>query len=139
MKIDEPREMEIDISTGTIIRTILILVLFALVWFLRDIILVVLTAVILASAIEPLVRFIVHRGVPRLLSLVLVYLVGATLLGGVFYFFVPAIIDDLSRLARVAPQYFDLSSLWNPLQDGGVATSVSVAPKSGIEQQLLAG
>jgi predicted PurR-regulated permease PerM len=139
MKIDETKEMEIDISSGTIIRTILILVLFALAWFLRDIILVVLTAVILASAIEPLVRFIVHRGAPRLLALVLVYLSGAMLLGGIFYFFVPAVIDDLSRLARVAPQYFDLSSLWDPLQEGGIATSASAVQKSGIEQQLLAG
>lgn len=140
MKKEELSEVEIDISSGTIIRAILIIALSALAWFLRDIILVVLTAVILASAIEPLIRFIVHKGIPRLLTLVLVYAFGAALVGGVFYFFVPAILDDVSRLARVAPQYFDISSLWNPLQEGGGAAPASAALQaSGIEQSLLSG
>lgn len=140
MKDTEFEETEIHISSGTIIRTILIVALFATAWFLRDIILVVLTAVVLASAIEPLIRFIVHRGIPRLLTLVLVYVFGAALLGGVFYFFVPAILDDVSRLARVAPQYFDLSSLWNPLQEGSVAASPNVTVSvTKIEQGLLSG
>lgn len=140
MKDNELEETEIHISSGTIVRTIIIVTLFAMAWFLRDIILVVLTAVVLASAIEPLVRFIVRRGIPRLLTLVLVYVLGAAFLGGVFYFFVPAILDDVSRLARVAPQYFNLESLWNPLQEGGVATTVTVSPKvAGIEQGLVAG
>ena len=140
MKETEPTESEIHISSGTVVRTILIVVLFATAWFLRDIILVVLTAVVLASSIEPLIRFVVGRGVPRLLSLVLVYVIGAVLLGGVFYFFVPAVLDDVSRLALVAPQYFDISSLWDPLQEGGGAIIPPVASQaSGVEQGLFEG
>ena len=141
---NELGEVEIEISSGTIVRTILVILLFALAWFLRDIILVVLIAVVLASAIEPLVRFIVARGIPRLLSLVFVYLFGAAILGGVFYFFVPALLSDLSRLARIVPQYFDISSLWNPLQEGGIASqsplAKAVIPQVvGIEQGIAQG
>ena len=139
MKDGELEETDIHVSSGTIVRTILIVALFAMAWFLRDIILVVLTAVVLASAIEPLVRFIVRKGIPRLPTLVLVYVLGAAFLGGVFYFFVPAILDDVSRLARVAPQYFNIGSLWNPLQEGVVVSSVTVPSAAGIERELLAG
>lgn len=144
MKNSELDEVEIEISSGTIIRTIIIIALFALAWFLRDLILVVLTAVVLASAIEPLIRFIVGRGIPRLLSLVLVYVFGGALLGGIFYFFVPAILDDVARLARVAPQYLDINSLWDPLQEGSVVSSATgggtVLPKVvEVEQGLREG
>lgn len=144
MSNDNREETAIHISSSTIIRTILIVALFAVAWFLRDIILVVLTAVVLASAIEPLIRFIVRHGIPRLLGLVLTYIFGAAFLAGILYFFVPAILDDVSRLARVAPQYFDLSSLGVGTQDGGVASralgSTPLSPRvTGIEQGLLAG
>ena len=141
MKKEELDDIEIDISSGTIVRTIIIVALFALAWFLRDIILVVLTAIVLASAIEPLVLFIVKKGVPRLLALVLVYVTGGAFLGGVLYFFVPAIIDDISRLSRVAPQYLNITSVSAPVEGGSAATTVSaVVPQiSEIQEGFLAG
>ena len=144
MKSEGDNEVELEISSGTIVRTIIIVTLFALAWFLRDIILVVLSAIVLASAIEPLVRFIVSKGPPRLLALVMVYLFGGAFLAGVIYFFVPAILDDVSRLARVAPQYLDIGSLWDPLQEEGVVSQAAggsaILPRVvGVEQGLRDG
>lgn len=145
MMKDDLGEVELEISSGTIIRAIIIVALSALAWFLRDIILVVLSAIVLASAIEPLVRFIVSKGPPRLLALVMVYMLGGGFLAGVIYFFVPAILDDVTRLARVAPQYLDLGSLWDPLQEGSVVSQAAgggnaVLPKvAGVEQNLREG
>jgi predicted PurR-regulated permease PerM len=119
---DEPQELEVSISSGTIVRTILIVTLFGLMWFLRDIILVVLTAIVLASAIEPAVRFFVRKNIPRLLSLVLIYVFGGGFLGSIFYFFVPAILDDVGRLMHVLPKYVDVAALWSPLSGGSVAS-----------------
>lgn len=124
MDSNEQQEVELRISSGTIIRVILIGALFAVLWFLRDIILVVLTAVVLASAIEPIVRFFSRKNIPRLLALVLVYAFGASLLAGIFYFFVPAILDDVTRLIRIIPNYLDITTLWNPLS-GGTVTSTT--------------
>lgn len=139
---DEPKESEISISSGTIVRTILIGALFATLWFLRDIILVVLTAVILASAIEPAVRFFVQKNVPRLLALVLIYVCGGGLLGSIFYFFVPAIIDDVGRLVHVLPKYLDVATLWSPLSGGSVtsgAAHVAVPASQSFAAGILDG
>lgn len=142
MKKSEPQELEITVSSGTIVRTILILALFVLLWFLRDIILVVLTAVILASAIEPAVRFFVRHSIPRLLALVLIYASGGTFLMGMFYFFVPAILDDVGRLLHVLPKYFDVESLWSPLSGGSVTSGVTHVAQpisQGVTEALLEG
>ncbi len=139
---DEPQELEISISSGSIVRTILIVALFGLMWFLKDIILVVLTAVILASAIEPAVRFFVHKNVPRLLALVLIYTSGGAFLGSIFYFFVPAILDDVGRLAHVLPKYVDVATLWSPLSGGSVTgggTPLAVSASQSVAEGLLEG
>ena len=122
MKKEETGEINISITTGTIVKGIMIVILFALLWFLRDIFLVVLTAVIFASAIEPGVSFFVRRNIPRLLGLVAIYAIGASMLAGIFYFFVPALLDDVSKLAGIIPKYLDVSNLWSPLSGGNITT-----------------
>ncbi len=131
----EKEEQEITISSGTIVRAVLILGGFAVAWFLRDLILVVLTAVVLASAIEPIVRFFVNRSLPRLLALVIVYGFGLAFFAGIFYFFVPAILEDVGKLARVLPKYLDTTALWSPLSGGSVTPSVT----QGLAQGVIEG
>lgn len=99
------------------VRALLVGVAFALFWFLRDVVLIVLTSIVLASAVEPAVHFFavrklpfVRRNVPRLLALVLVYGMGALSIIGVIFFFVPAIIADISQIIRILPSGLDLSS-----------------------------
>ncbi len=111
MKKDDPQELEISISTGTIVRTIFILALFALFWFLRDIMLIVLMSVVLASVIEPAVLFFVRKNIPRILSLIGIYVAAGSLIAGLFYFFVPVILSDLAQFARALPDSIDLGAL----------------------------
>ena len=111
MKKTELDEIEISITSGSIIRTILIVALFALIWFLRDILLIVLMSVILASIVEPAVLFFVRKNVPRILALILIYLFGSGLIAGLFYFFVPVILTDLAQFARALPDSVDLGAV----------------------------
>lgn len=111
MKKNELDEMEISITSGSIVRAILIIALFALIWFLRDILLIVLMAVILASIVEPAVLFFVRKNIPRILALILIYLFGSSLIAGLFYFFVPVILTDLAQFARALPDSVDLGAV----------------------------
>lgn len=137
MSKGEPAELEISVSSETVVRIVFILGFFALAWFLRDILVVVLTAVILASAIEPLVRFFAQRNIPRLLALVLIYTTGGASLLCLVYFFVPAILADVSQMARALPTYIDISSLWNPLAESADGDVVhTITPAAGMERGL---
>lgn len=128
----------IHITTGTIVRTLLILVGLALLWFLRDIVLIVLTAIVLASAVEPAVHFIVKhkipllkQSIPRVLALLLVYGGGLLSIIGMVYFFVPAIISDVSQLIRMLSGTFDLNGIFAPTPDVATMDIVSnaIAPQ----------
>jgi hypothetical protein len=57
----------IQISSGTIIKGLLIGIAFFAFYYLRDLVLVVLLAVIIASAVEPATQWFLRRGVPRIL------------------------------------------------------------------------
>lgn len=94
----------LSISTGTIIRAILIGASFWALWFLRDIFLLILAAIVLASAVEPAIIALARRGMPRLLALVTVYVaaVGSVLL--MLYLFVPAFLEDVNMLLRALPK-----------------------------------
>jgi len=118
----ESEDVTIHISTGTILRVILIGALFALFWFLRDIVLVVLTAIVLGSAIEPGIQYFIKKKIPRLLAVVLIYFFGATFLATVFYFFIPAFLEDVSRLLQVIPRYLDLGPVGS-LGDGAISAA----------------
>ena len=118
----------IIISSGTIIRTILIGFGFYLVYLLRDIVLVVLTAVTIASAIEPMNKTLIKKGVPRVLAVVLVFLSLGLVLAGGLYFFFPTFINDVLGILDTLPKYVDNANLWNPLQTslGGAFSDFSI-------------
>ena len=111
------KNITINITGGSIVKAILFVVLFIVLFLIRDIILVILTAVVIASAIEPMTKWLGKKGVSRLLSVVFVYFTLAVVLVGIFYTFVPTLINDTSSLLSSAPRYIDSISLWNPLSE----------------------
>lgn len=127
MKKTDLDEIEISITSGSIVRAILIIALFALAWFLRDILLIVLMSVILASIVEPAVLFFVRKNVPRVLALILIYLFGSSLIAGLFYFFVPVILTDLAQFARALPDSVDLGAVQGMFFEDTSHSAVSAA------------
>ncbi|MDR3570816.1 MAG: AI-2E family transporter [Candidatus Pacebacteria bacterium] len=101
------KDTTISITSGTIVKTLLIL---ALAWFLyviRDIVLIVLTAVVIASAVEPGVAALIKRKFPRVVSVIIVYLTLFTVGFVIFYFFVPTLLADFATFVVSLPTYLD--------------------------------
>ena len=67
------KHINISFTSGTVIKTIIILVVAALLYQLRSLALIVLTAIVIASAVEPGVRGLTRRGLPRILGVLCVY------------------------------------------------------------------
>ena len=95
--------VSINITAGSIIKVILFGLLIFLLWYLRDIVLVVLCAIVIASAMEPAIRYFTNHGLHRLLAVILMYL----LVGGVFFsilfFFIPPILSDAATFLKQLP------------------------------------
>lgn len=120
------QELEVSISTGSVVRVILILLATVALWYLRELVLIVLTAVVIASAIEPGTRFFVRRGLHRIFSVILMYLAIGSVFFGIIFFFVPPVLDDAANFLQKLPQ--TLTSLnitdvthgllpWGPVSD----------------------
>jgi len=128
----EDRELNVQITTGTILKTILLVILVYLLWYLRDIVLVVLTAIVIASAMEPAIRFFSRRGLPRILSVILMYLIVIGIFFGVLFFFIPPVLNDAATFLKQLPQ--TLSSInvqqvtggWLPWNVSSVFSSADI-------------
>lgn len=76
-----------------------------LLWQLRGLILVLMTAVVLAASIVPVVNWTERFRVPRWLSVVVVYLILLAGLTGVAVLIGPAVIDQIELLVSQLPVY----------------------------------
>jgi predicted PurR-regulated permease PerM len=97
------KDHTVQVTTGTIVRVLLFVIGVWLLWYLRDIVLVVLTAVVIASAVEPGIRFFVKHGFKRILAVLLMYLIIATVFFGVLFFFIPPVLNDAANFLSTLP------------------------------------
>lgn len=101
----EPGKHTITISTGSVVRVLLILAAAYALWQLSTLVLLLLSAIIIASAVEPGVEFFQKRKFPRALAVVSVYAVLLALLGALIWFFIPPMLAEAAALLAVLPQY----------------------------------
>lgn len=101
-------ETPISITTGTIVKTLVILAGAWLLFYLRDLVLVVITAVVIASAMEPAVRAFMRYRMPRILAVILLYVVVLSAITGLIYVFVPQVLNELTGFATEVPKYLDI-------------------------------
>ena len=82
-------------------------------------------AIIIASAIEPGTKWLLRRGVPRILSVIFIYTTMALGLVAVFYFlFLPLLNQSASFLSSL-PGYLGELQVWNPLQSSDLLSGNS--------------
>ncbi len=103
----------VSISTGTMIRAVLILLSIFLIWVLRDIVLVVLTAIVIASFIDSSVPHLQKMGVNRILGIVVLYAGSLLFLFGMFYLFAPLLITEIYNFSTFISVYVPNVSFLN--------------------------
>ena len=95
----------ISISTGTILRVVVILVGMYALWQLSTLVLLLLSAVVIASSVEPGVEFFIKKKFPRALAVISVYALVIAALALLVWFFVPPMLDEAIALLAILPQY----------------------------------
>lgn len=95
----------ISISTGTMIRAILLILGIFLIWFLRDLVMVILTSIVIASFVESSVPHFRKIGVNRVSSVVILYAVSLFVLVGLFYLFAPLLVTEIYNFSSALSSY----------------------------------
>jgi len=101
----------ISITTDTFLRALVIGAVAVAVWKLHSLVLLVLTAIVISSAIEPGVVFLVKRRIPRVLAVLGMYVIVFGSLFASIYAFLPPFLDDMQGLIATVPQYINTLNL----------------------------
>lgn len=90
----------VGVGTWTIVKVILVLLGFALVWFLRDIVAMLFVALLLAALIDPFADWLAEHHIPRGLSVIVIYLCLVVVIGLAFLLFIPPLIEQATQLVQ---------------------------------------
>jgi len=123
----------LEISWSSLLKIVAILVIGYLAYYLFDIFLTLFVVIILASALSPLVEKIKNRfGIPRIMSILLIYLGLIAILGLTIYAIIPPAVDQLKNLAQSLPDYAQkITSLFSSLSTSPVSSGSAVQSASG--------
>lgn len=104
---NQEKNVTISFSTSAIFKVLLILAAVAVLYLLRDVVLILLVAIVLATALNPWVSALQRRKVPRILATIFIYLVflGAFVL--VIVLLIPPIAKEVSDIANNFPAYYN--------------------------------
>lgn len=124
-------------NTATIVKTVFIILLCALAFYLRDILLVMIAAVVLASSIEPSVKWFIARRIPRTVAVLLIYLLIAAIFAGTFYFLLLPLLDETQDFVGALPDYINKIDTFRPIAEknllAGHRSLSSLSPVSFTE------
>jgi len=93
----------LNISTGSIIKFFLVVLGLVLVYFIIDILASLFFAIIIASALEPGINWMQSRKVPRILSVILIFIAAFMFLIFFVYLVFPFFVDEFRSIANTYP------------------------------------
>ncbi len=101
---NEKKDQYFNISFLTIVKILIALVLFFVLYIVRDILAVLFISLILASALDPWVDWMQDRKIPRGVSIITIYLLLFGILGSVILLVIPPITSQITELTTHYPQ-----------------------------------
>lgn len=119
----------VDISTGIIFRTVLILLGLWLLYLIRDIIALFFVSIIMTVAIEPVVNRLSKKRIPRTVAVLIIYLALFLIFGIIISLIVPYLAIQLKDFSHSFPLYAEqitkvFSGLESYLQSQGISFSI---------------
>lgn len=131
----------LNISTGSILRFFMVLLGLYLIYYLRDIVLVILTSIVIASFVESAVGRMKRFGMGRVSSVVFLYVSIILILSGIFYLFAPVLITEIYNFSTFLTSYIPDSQFLNYFQNdafSGAKDIVTTLSKDFSITSLLA-
>ena len=127
------KEIRVSITAGTVFTALLIVAGAYIFWLLRDLALLVLTAIVIASAIEPGVAFFIRQHLPRFVAALFVYVLVFGSVFSILYLFFPPIIADAANFLSAMPRYLDTINVTTPFSTATTAVGSQPQAQSFIQ------
>lgn len=115
---------KVEISVKTILITIAALLGIALAYYILDVLIMLFIVVVLTAALEPVVTKMAFWGIPRAISILLIYLIIFSVIAMAIYLLVPALAAQFKELANNLPEYIDKFTHSSTLQNFGATQKI---------------
>lgn len=123
---ENTKNINVSISTGTIMRVLIIGGLVFLSVKLINIILILLTSIVIASFIESAVSKMKKYIKNRVLAVFIIYIITFGILIGLASVFIPVFVDEMSSLVSSLSQYIPDGSILNTFQPNAISGAKGV-------------
>lgn len=123
------RPIYININTMTVVKILLIFVVFYLLFLVREVLAILFVALVLASAVDPWVDWLQKHKIPRPLSIIFIYLLLLSAVITVTVLIVPPIVEQTTELSERLPIYLEkavsgLNVIKGYIDSSGISTSL---------------
>lgn len=95
----------LDISTSTIFKFVIIVLFFILLYLVRQVLYILLFAIIIAAAINPFGNWLDKKRIPRLLGILLLYLTVFVLCVFILTLVIPFVSQEVGKLTEDLPRF----------------------------------
>lgn len=99
--------LHITIGGGTIIKILSIIALFVGLFYVSDLVIALLVAVVLASSAEMPIVMMKKWGIPRSISVAIIFLSLILIIALVLLVFIPPLADDVARFIKTLPKILE--------------------------------
>ena len=123
----ELKEQTLSISASTFVKAVLVVLFFVLLFVLKDLVLVLLMSIVVASAIEPGTQWFVRHKVPRLFAVILIYVAIFICFAGIIFFLFLPLLSESSDFLKNFPTYFNTTSITDSLNNNEFFASGSIS------------
>lgn len=128
-----------ETSTKIILKVIFAFLALMFLWTVRDVLLIVVLALILSSAMDPMVDYFSRKKIPRVVSVLTVYVLVLALAGLVVYLVVPPVAEQFKILKDNLPGFIqNLDSRFGGLLAGWDLSEILQNAMSNIGAQHVA-
>src|SRR3989344_163767 len=131
------RPLSITITPGTIVTAIVIGLVVWLLFYLQSLVLIVLTAIVLASAVEPGIAWFMRYRIHRVFAVALVYLIIFGVLFGVSYAFLPPLIGEVEGFISRFPEFLSSLKIDTLLSQGLLGTATQAVASESLADTLF--
>ncbi len=104
---NKEEQKQLDISGRAILKISLAVIIFYILYQIKDILILFLFSIMISVLFEPVIELVVKLKVPRSLAVVFVYIGFFGLLTLTIYLSIPVLISEFSEFSRLLPQYFE--------------------------------
>ena len=107
--------VHVQVTTSTLLKGILLVLFFIFLYILKDVIIIFMFAIIIASSISPFAEWLDSKGFPRLLGVLILYLLVVGMVIFILSQVVPYMATEISQLSVTLPKV--LEKLSTSLED----------------------